>query len=272
MARLRDGFIEAGGRRLEARWIGPPPDTAPTLVFLHEGLGCVDMWRGFPAGLARRTGCGALIYSRAGYGRSDPVDLPRPLDYHTPEALEVLPGVLDAAGVRRAVLVGHSDGATIALMYAGWGAAGRKLLAVVAMAPHVFWEEACLPGIRAAGEAFARGELRRRLAHYHGDNVEGAFHGWHDVWTDPGFRTWNVEACLDAITVPVLALQGRADEYGTLAHLESIAARAPAPVERAVIEGCGHSPHLERPEETEDRIARFLAVHADLTDVGPKPP
>ncbi|HEX2188466.1 MAG TPA: alpha/beta hydrolase [Longimicrobiaceae bacterium] len=251
------GFLEAGGRRLEYAWHGPPPDEAPTLVFLHEGLGCVSLWRDFPARLADATGCGALVYSRAGYGRSDPVPLPRPVSFMHDEALRVLPEVLDAAGVREAVLVGHSDGASIALVHAGSGRAER-VRALVLEAPHVFVEDVSVASIAAIGRAYRETELRARLARHHGENVDCAFLGWNGVWLDPDFRGWNVEEYLPRVAVPVLVVQGEADEYGTLAQVEAVRRQAGGPVETLVLPGAGHSPHRDAPEAVLEAMAGFV--------------
>ncbi len=251
------GFLHAAGFRLEFAWHGPPPGEAPTLVFLHEGLGCVSLWRDFPARLAEATGCGALVYSRAGYGRSDPVELPRPVSFMHHEGLRVLPEVLDAAGVRDAVLVGHSDGASIAVVHAGSGAAGR-VRALVLEAPHVFVEDVSVASIARAGEAYREADLRAKLGRHHGDNVDCAFRGWNEVWLHPEFRAWNLEAYLPAISVPVLVVQGEADEYGTLAQVEAVRAGVRGPVETLVLPGVGHSPHRDRPDETLAAMAGFI--------------
>ena len=253
-----EGFLRAGGRRLEYAWHGPPPDRAPTLVFLHEGLGCVSLWRDFPARLARATGCGALVYSRAGYGRSDPAPLPRPVRFMHEEGLRVLPEVLDAAGVRDAVLVGHSDGASIALVHAGSGAAGR-VRALVLEAPHVFVEDVSVASIAAMGEAYRDTDLRARLARHHGENVDRAFYGWNGVWLDPEFRAWSIEEFLPRISVPVLVVQGEADEYGTPAQVEAVRRGAAGPVEAVILPGVGHSPHRDAPEATLAAMTRFVA-------------
>lgn len=252
------GFLHAGGKRLEYARHGPPPERAPTLVFLHEGLGCVSLWRDFPARLAAATGCGALVYSRAGYGRSDSVPLPRPVRFMHDEGLRVLPEVLDAAGVRDAVLVGHSDGASIALVHAGSGAAGR-VRALVLEAPHVFVEDVSVRSIAAIGEAYRGTDLRARLERHHGGNVDCAFHGWNGVWLDPEFRAWNIEEYLPRVAVPVLVVQGEADEYGTLAQVEAVRRGAAGPVQTVVLPGVGHSPHRDAPEVTLAAMARFVA-------------
>jgi len=243
-------FLHADGARLEAEWHGPPPETAPTLVFLHEGLGCVAMWREFPAALAEATGLGALVVSRLGYGGSDPVSLPRPLSYMQHEGREVLPQVLDAAGVREAILVGHSDGGSIALVHAGTPRAHPRVLGLMLEAPHVFCEDLSVASIAEAREAYEHGDLRERLRKYHGDNVDCAFWGWNRAWLDPGFRAWNIEEYLPNIGVPVLVVQGEDDRYGTLAQVEAIERRCRSPVSRAILPKCGHSPHRDKPAET----------------------
>ncbi|MBU2550445.1 MAG: alpha/beta hydrolase [Proteobacteria bacterium] len=235
-------FLEVGGKRLETVWHGPGPDQAPTLVFLHEGLGCVELWRDFPARLSEAAGCGALVYSRLGYGRSDPCDLPRPVDFMHDEGLTVLPGLLDAAGVRECVLIGHSDGGSIALIYAG-GTPAPSLRGVITEAAHVFCEELTLRSIREAREAFREGELRRRLEKYHGSNTDCAFWGWNGAWLNPDFKAWNIEAFLPGIRAPLLALQGRDDPYGTPAQIESIVRGAGGGAETVLLPGCGHTPH-----------------------------
>lgn len=253
----RTGHLRAGGHRLEYAWFGPPPERAPTLVFLHEGLGCVAMWRDFPARVAAATGWGALVYSRAGYGRSDPVDLPRPVTFMHREGREVLPEVLEAAGVRDAVLVGHSDGGSIALIHAGSGDAPR-VRGVVLEAPHVFVEEVSVESIARIGEVYHSTDLPRRLARYHGDNTECAFRGWNEVWLDPEFRVWNIEEYLPRIAVPVLVIQGEDDEYGTPAQVEAIQRQAGGPVETLLLPDCGHSPHRDQPERTLAAMVEFV--------------
>lgn len=246
----------AGGHRLEYAWHGPPPSAAPVLVFLHEGLGCVSTWRDFPARLADATGCGALVYSRAGYGGSDPVPLPRPLRFMHDEAL-VLPQVMDAAGVGQAILVGHSDGASIALIHAGSGSDAR-VRGLALEAPHVFCEDLCVRSIRAAGDAYRGGTLKRGLERYHGPNVDVAFWGWNGAWLDPGFRDWNLEEYLPGIEVPLLLVQGEQDEYGTLRQLEAIEAGCRGPVRRLLLPDCGHAPHRDQGGRTLDAMAAFV--------------
>ena len=251
------GFLEIGGARLEAACWGPGPQEALTIVLLHEGLGCVALWRDFPARLAAATGCGVFAYSRAGYGRSSPAPLPRPVDYMTREALEVLPRVLDASGVRRCVLFGHSDGATIAAEYAG-GAEDRRVRGLVFMAPHFFTEEMGLAEIARARDAWATTDLRTRMAKYH-DDPEATFRGWNDAWLNPAFRNWNVSDCIDYLRIPTLAIQGSEDQYGTQAQVDELAERSYAPVDVEILENCRHSPHQDQPERTLAAVADFVA-------------
>ncbi len=254
--RVYDG-IEVAGRRLECEWLGPAPsadpDGPPTLVFLHEGLGCVALWRDFPAKLAAATGLGGFVYSRFGYGGSDPCALPRPITYMHDEGLEVLPALLAAAGISKAILVGHSDGASISLIYAG-GTAAPGLMGMILEAPHVFMEDINAAAIRALRETFATTDLRARMAKYHGDNVDCAFRGWSEPWLGEGFETWNLEEFLPGICakgpVPTLVIQGADDEYGTIAQCRSIEAGIGPAASTLFLPKCGHAPHQERPDQT----------------------
>jgi pimeloyl-ACP methyl ester carboxylesterase len=249
--------VVADGKRLEAVGYGPPPENAPTIVMLHEGLGCVELWRDFPAKLAAATGWGVFAYSRAGYGLSDPVDLPRPLDYMTREANISLPQALEAAGFQRGILLGHSDGASIAAIYAG-EVVDSRLLGLVLMAPHLFTEEPGLASIAAARAAYEGGDLRAKLAKYH-RNVDNAFRGWNDAWLDPGFKSWNIADSIDRWQVPALLIQGSDDQYGTLAQIRAIEARSPRPVVTEILPACRHSPQTDRPQATLDAILKFCA-------------
>ena len=251
------GLVEIDGRRLEAVSFGPPPEAAPTLVLLHEGLGCVALWRDFPRKLAAATGFGVFVYSRFGYGASDTCSLPRPLDYMTREAVEVLPRVLDAIGFRRGILLGHSDGATIAGAYAGT-VEDFRVRRLILMAPHFFTEAGGLASIRAARDAYVHSDLRAKLARYHRD-VDAAFKGWCDAWLDPDFERWNVAEVIDYWRVPTLAIQGRDDEYGTLAQIHEIETRTYSPVDTLLLDGCKHQPHLEASAATLAAIVEFCA-------------
>ncbi len=247
----------AGGKALEYACWGPPPDAAPTVVMLHEGLGCLALWRDFPERLVQATGFGVMAYSRAGYGRSDRADLPRPLDYMTREAVGVLPQVLDAIGFRRGVLMGHSDGATIAAEYAG-RVPDHRVRGLVLMAPHFFTEPAGLAEIARARDAYETGDLRARLARHHAD-PDNAFRGWNDAWLHPGFRDWNVGEVIDYMRIPTLAIQGREDQYGTLRQIDEIESRAYSPVDTLILDDCRHAPQQDRPDAVLDAVAEFCA-------------
>ena len=246
-------FVSVGGRRIEMARIAAGVPGRPALVFLHEGLGSVAMWRDFPARVAHACGCDAVVYSRHGYGRSAPLEQARGVRYMHDEALVALPDVLRAAAVVRPVLVGHSDGGSIALIHAG---AGHPVAGLVLLAPHVFVEDVSIASIAAAGRAYEETDLRVRLARYH-DDVDSAFRGWNDVWLHPDFRAWNIEDALPGIRCPVLAIQGADDEYGTMEQVRRIAAAVP---DTDVLElaDCRHSPHRDQPEAVIDAITRFV--------------
>ena len=243
-------------RQLETAWWGPPPDAAPTLVLLHEGLGCVSLWRDFPQRLADATGCGVFAYSRYGYGQSDPEELPWPVTYMHREAEQTLPGVLDRAGVRRVVLIGHSDGASIAAIHAG-GIADARRAGVALIAPHFFAEAAGLASIAAIRTAYETGDLRARLARHHA-HPDNAFYGWNGAWLDPEFRDWNILDRVARIDVPMLLLQGTKDEYGSSEQVHAAARCATAASETVLLDGAGHAPHLDQPVEALDALVRFI--------------
>ncbi|HEU4382741.1 MAG TPA: alpha/beta hydrolase [Anaeromyxobacteraceae bacterium] len=254
-----EGTLDVDGARLEYRFVRAARAGLPALVFLHEGLGSVSLWRDFPDEVARRTGCAALIYSRAGYGRSSPVPVPRPLTYMHDEGLRVLPRLLDAARLGDVALVGHSDGASIALVHAGGADPAGRVRCVVALAPHVFCEELSVASIAKARDAYQRGDLRSRLARHHGENVDVAFWGWNRAWLDPDFMRWNIEKYLPEIRVPVLVVQGKDDEYGTAAQVRAVAAGCGGPTRVLVLDSCGHSPHRDQREATAAAVSEFLA-------------
>ncbi len=247
-------FAHVGGHRIEYDRIETAASNRPTLVLLHEGLGSVAMWRDFPGRLAHATGCNALVYSRHGYGNSDPLTTPRAVRYMHDEALVVLPELLDALAIERPILVGHSDGGSIALIHAG--SAIRPVAAVVTMAAHVLVEDISVASIAAAKMAFETTDLRAKLARYHAD-VDSAFWGWNRIWLDPDFRAWNIEAYLPGIACPVLAIQGEDDEYGTMEQMRRIGAQV-RDVELVELEDCRHSPHKDQPEAVLDVITRFV--------------
>ncbi|HMA16225.1 MAG TPA: alpha/beta hydrolase [Kiloniellaceae bacterium] len=239
-----------------SRRIGAIAGPGPVLVFLHEALGSIGQWKGLPEELAERTGLPALAYERQGYGRSTPLTLPRDGDYLRQEAEVVLPAVLAACGIARPVLVGHSDGATIALMHAA--AFPGVAAACVALAPHVMVEEVTLAGIRAADVDPDAAAIRRRLARYHGDRAETLWRAWTETWLRPGFAGCELRDRLARIACPTLVIQGADDAYGSTAQVELIAGRAGGPVETLLLPGCGHQPHLEMRAAVVERVAGFL--------------
>jgi len=253
-------IIELTGGPIEYQWLGPVAVDADRacLILLHEGLGCIELWRDFPDRLAEATGCRVLVYSRYGYGGSGPCALPRPTRYMHDEALDVLPELLQALEVRRHILVGHSDGGSIALIHAS-AAAQTGLCGMVTMAAHIFNEPINTIAITKAREAYDSGKLRGALARYHGDNTDCAFRGWSEAWLSEGFRNWNLEEYLPGIRVPALIIQGADDEYGTLAQVDGIMNGLTCPKERLILPDCGHSPHRDRPDETVSAISRFAA-------------
>jgi pimeloyl-ACP methyl ester carboxylesterase len=264
------GTVAAGGKRLEYEWLGPGPAAAPTLVFLHDGQGCVDTWRDFPAALAAATGCGALVYSRAGYGGSEALPGPWPVGFMHDEALGSLPQVVAALGVRDGFLVGHSDGASISLIYAaaaglagvagvgGAGASSGWLRGMALEAPHVFVEPVCLESIAKLPALYRQSDLWRRMVRHHGANAQGCAESWVEVWLRPEFRSWSIEELLPRVRCPVLAIQGDRDPYGTLDQLRAVAAGCGGPTETLVLPGCGHTPHRQQREATLAAMSGFL--------------
>ena len=246
-------FLSVRGRSLEYRRIAAAADS-PTLVFLHEGLGSISQWRDFPARIVEATGLPAIVYARYGHGRSDVLQQPHGVDFMHREALESLPEFLRALGIERPILIGHSDGASIALIYAG---AGHRVEALVAMAPHVFVEDISIEGIAAAKRAFETSDLPQKLARHHRDAGK-TFYGWNDVWLAPEFLSWNIESFLPAIQCPLLAIQGHGDEYGSMAQIDAIARQVSGPVEVLKLERCGHSPQKDQPQIVAEAIVEFV--------------
>lgn len=240
--------------KLECQWVGAPGDGSPEIVFLHEGLGSLSMWKDFPQLLCDATGQRGLVYSRAGYGRSTPraPDEQWPVRFMHEQAFELLPTLLQQLGIERPWLFGHSDGASIALLHAS----ARPVAGVIALAAHVFVEDHGLRSIAAARVAYETTDLRARLARYHAD-VDSAFRGWNDIWLDPAFHAWNIEAELDSIDCPVLVVQGEDDEYGTLEQVQRIVRRVPH-AKTLVLPGCGHSPQRDQPARLIDEVGAFV--------------
>lgn len=251
-------FATAAGRSLAYEWVGEDQGGRPPLVFLHEGLGSIRQWRDFPAKVAAATGCRALVYDRYGYGQSEVLrEKKREIRFMHEEALFSLPDLLGALQIRNPILIGHSDGASIALIHAG---AGFPVRGVAAMAPHVFIEPICLSSIRKAAETFETTDLPARLGKYHRD-VRKTFYGWADVWLDREFEGWDIrEEFLPGIACPVLAIQGYGDEYGTMQQLDEIERRVNGPCELLKLADCGHSPFRDQPDAVLREISRFITA------------
>jgi pimeloyl-ACP methyl ester carboxylesterase len=258
---MQNFMVQLPDRALRCQWLEPGPSRdqfeRPVLIFLHEGLGCIEMWRDFPLSLCQATGFRGLVYDRTGYGGSSPWPHDPGIAYMHQEAQIVLPQLLTALAIEDCILVGHSDGGSIALIYGG--AQPEPLHAIVTMAAHVFSEQISIDSIAKARVAYSQGDLRAKLAKHHGANVDGAFHLWNDAWLAPDFAGWNIEEFLPAIEVPVLAIQGEDDEYGSEAQLGIIAGKVGGYAETRLLPHCGHSPHLQAREETLAAIARFIA-------------
>jgi pimeloyl-ACP methyl ester carboxylesterase len=248
--------MDIDGRAIEYRVVPGPVSDRPPLVFLHEGLGCAALWRDFPDRVARDLGAPALVYSRFGYGHSAGLTGPRTRRYLHDEALHVLPMLLDRLEIERPLLIGHSDGASIALIHAA--ASGRPVAGLVLMAPHVMVEPISVEGVARITETYHRTDLRERLSRYHA-HVDDAFLGWSDIWLDPAFAEWSLEDEARQLTVPALLIQGEDDEYGTVAQIDRIAELAREPIERIVLAGCGHAPHRDQEATVIAAISAFAA-------------
>ena len=256
MQQLADhGFLDLGAMQLEYRMIGARPHEAPTLVMLHEGLGCVGLWGDFPDRLAAATGTGIFVYSRAGYGQSTPVKLPRPLTFMHEEATKVLPRLLEAIGFRRGLLIGHSDGASIAAIYAG-SIQDHRVRGLALMAPHFFTEDMGIAEIARARAAYASTDLRAKLARWHAD-VDNAFKGWNEAWLNPDFRKWDITESLRFIRVPILIVQGEDDQYGTVRQVAAAQVECTCPVEVALLPKVRHAPHREAASAAMEVISAF---------------
>ncbi len=255
--------VVVDGKRLETLLLSPAA-SAQTIVMLHEGLGSIAMWKDFPAQLAQATGCRALVYSRYGHGKSQRLAEKRSVDFMHHEAQVVLPELLRQFQIERPILLGHSDGASIAIIFAGSGAGSavgthpHQVRALILEAPHVFVEDFGLLSIANIRTLFESTDLPKKLARYH-DHPEEVFRGWNNIWLDPIFRQWNIEKYLSAITCPVLVIQGENDKYGTQAQVHSIQRQIPKAQSR-ILPDCGHSPHSEHPNLTRDTMAKFIST------------
>lgn len=250
------GFMSVNGIELEYATFGEKQSELPTIVMLHEGLGCVSTWRDFPDQVAKATGCAVFVYSRAGYGKSSPSNLPRPLDYMTREALDVLPEVLNQIEAKPYILLGHSDGASIAAIYGG-SVEDFRVRGLILIAPHFFTEPEGLAAIRKAKSAYENGDLKERLSRHHSD-ADNAFRGWNDAWLDPEFKAWDITEVIDYWRIPVLGIQGDRDEYGSLKQIAVMSERSYAPVDELIIPDCGHSPHKDNAVAAISGITEFV--------------
>jgi pimeloyl-ACP methyl ester carboxylesterase len=248
------GEVEVDGKRLETLCIEPGDPSAATIVMLHEGLGSIALWKDFPQRLAVRTGCRVFAYSRYGHGNSDKLMERRPVDFMHHEGELVLPELLAKLRIERPILLGHSDGGSIALIFAG--RYPGRVRALILEAPHVFVEDLGVTSIAAAKVAYQTTNLRSKLGIYH-DEVDATFWGWNDIWLDPRFRSWNIESYLESITCPILCIQGEQDDYGTPAQVEAIAAHILG-TEIVMLPDCAHSPHRDRREATLEKMAEFV--------------
>ena len=258
-------YLSVNHRRISAEIIEPvsrrSAKQSPSLIFLHEGLGSIAQWRDFPTMLCTMTGLPTLVYERYGHGQSDAPETPKSINYLHEEALTILPVVLDQLNIHDAILIGHSDGGSISLIFAACH--GNKLRGVITEAAHVFVEDVTLTGIRRAVEMYKTTDLRKRLYQYHKGNTDSMFLAWADTWLDPIFRNWKIEEYLMRITCPLLVIQGAKDEYGTAAQVESIAQRVSGPVESLIIADCGHIPHLQARERVLAEMTRFISQLVD---------
>ena len=250
--------LEVQGRSLEVQRIAGANPASPTIVFLHEGLGSVSAWRDFPQSVASRTGCSATVYSRYGYGNSEVFCGERSVRYLHDEALLALPELLEKLDIANPILLGHSDGASIAILYAGaFAASARRPRALILLAPHVFVEDLTIEGIAAAKAAFHSTNLVEKLGRHHRD-AAATFWSWNRIWLKPEFRSWNIEEYLGGISCPVMAIQGGDDPYGTIAQLEALERAIPNRPQRLLLQNCRHSPHRDQPDRTLDAIADFI--------------
>ena len=247
--------------RIAARRIDPPGGAAvdaTVMVFLHEALGCIAMWKDVPKRLVAMTGLPALVYDRHGHGLSGPLPRPREPDYLDRESFDVLPRVMAECGVTNPILFGHSDGGSIALLYAS----RHPVRALVSEAAHVFVEAVTLDGIRQAAAIWRETDLPQRLAKYHGDKTEALFSAWADCWQTDPFPSWNMEAALSGISCPALIIQGEGDEYGTKAQVDAIATGMSGPATVMMVPGCNHIPHFQASDRVLPTVAEFVIAHS----------
>lgn len=256
----RTFHVKAADCQLRVKCIEPESATLlndrMTLVFLHEGLGCIEIWRDFPETLCESLGCSGLVYDRRGYGGSEMFEGPWPVDYLEIESLTYLPALLKEFDIDNAVLIGHSDGGTIALITAA--SHSNLVHGIITEAAHIFVEQITIDGIRRTVKAFETTSLKEKFARYHKENTETIFYRWADRWLSPEFQNWNIQDILPKITCPALILQGKDDEYGTAAQVMGIADRVSGPVDVKLIPDCGHVPHFQTKDTVLSEITRFI--------------
>lgn len=249
-------FLTLASQKIEIQWYGKENKNKPTLIFLHEGLGCIRMWKDFPKILSGYTGCPALVFSRLGYGSSDPCPLPWKINFMHKQALQILPDIIRKAGIHTYILIGHSDGGSIGIIFSGSPVA-KGLKGLITQAAHVFCEQKTVESIQQAKIQYDHHDLKQRLEKYHGTNTDNAFRGWNDVWLNPGFIHWNIEKYLSRIHIPMLAIQGKEDQYGTIKQIKSIQHHVKH-VKSCLVDNCGHSPHLEQQKIVLDIMNQFI--------------
>jgi len=249
-------YLVVKEQKIEVQWHCLGMDKNPTLIFLHEGLGCVDLWKDIPLKLSRMTQCNSFVYSRLGYGKSDGCKLPKKINFMHWEALRFLPAVLDAAGIKDHIIIGHSDGGSMGIIYGG-SPHSVHLKGLITEAAHVFCEPLSVDSIAKAKNNFLNHDLKNKLEKYHGQNIDTAFWGWNDIWLSPGFINWNIEKFLKHIKVPALAIQGRQDQYGTLEQVRAIKTGIKN-CDIQIIDDCGHSPHNQQQKTVLELMAGFI--------------
>ena len=251
-------YLNIDAKHLDYAWFGPPPQNTTTLVLLHEGLGSVALWRDFPQRLAATTGLPVFVYSRLGFGQSDSGPSRVAVNYMHDHALDELPKILHAMDIERHALIGHSDGGSIAIIYAGSERADQRLAGLVLVAPHVFVEPVSVASIAATAEEYKRGDLRQKMQRYHGQNTDPLFAAWSGIWLSEDFLQWNIEEFLPNISVPVLTVQGEDDQYGTHRQVDSIRSSVSGKVDTLFIPDCKHSPQREQPAILLAATANFI--------------
>jgi pimeloyl-ACP methyl ester carboxylesterase len=254
-------YLQIGSKKIEVQWHkshGVQKDV-PVLIFLHEGLGCIRMWKDFPKALAAKTGCPALVFSRLGYGKSDPSPLPWKINFMHNQAIKVLPQIIQKAQIKKFILIGHSDGGSIGIIFSGSPQLKdlKGLQGLITEAAHVFCEDMTVECIKQAKINYESNNLKQGLEKYHGSNTENAFRGWNDVWLNPQFMQWNIEKYLKKIRVPMLSLQGKDDQYGTKKQIISIKSHVKN-IKTYMVDHCRHSPHNDQPEIILKTMARFI--------------